>query len=150
VAVKPAENKGICKLVAPSVVATITSTNMQYPLSLTHANATECVYRPKLSSSTAIVLRYDTDVNASTFSLDKSTFEHQGQKLGPIVGLADEAYYFIDASAANAVTTLVLRQNSLQLLVAGSATLQQLESIAHYAITQFESAHPAVGPTAPS
>jgi hypothetical protein len=136
-------------LVAPSVVATITSTNMQFPVSLTHVDATECVYRPKLSSSTAIVLRYDTNVNAATFSSDKAIFEQQGQKLGPIVGLADEAYYFIDAGADNAVTTLVLRQNSLQLLVAGSATLQQLESIAHYAVTQFESAHPSVGPGVP-
>jgi hypothetical protein len=121
---------------------------MEYPISLTHGNATECVYKPKISSTTAVVLRYDTSVNASTFSLDRSIFERQGQKLGPIVGLAGEAYYFRDAGAENTVTTIVLLQNSLQLLVAGSATLQQLETIAHFAVMQFESAHPSVGSTA--
>jgi len=122
---------------------------MEFPISLTHGNTTECIYKPVISSSTAIVLRYDTDASPSTFSRDRSIFEHQGQKLGPIVGLADEAYYFIDAGAENAVTTIVLRQNSLELLVVGSATLRQLETLAHFAVTQFESAHPPVGPTAP-
>jgi hypothetical protein len=122
---------------------------MEFPISLTHGDATECVYKPKSSSSTAIVLRYDTNVSASMFSLDRSIFEHQGQKLGPIKGLADESYYFTDAGATNEVTTIVLRQDSLQLLVAGSATLQQLEALAHLGVTQFESAHPSAGPTAP-
>ena len=146
---KPVQNAGVCKEVAASVVATITDTNMEMPISLTHGSATECVYKPKLATFTSIVLRYDANVNAATFSSDRSIFEHQGQKLGPIAGLADEAYYFRDAGSQNTVTTVVLRQDSLQLLVAGSATLQQLEALAHYAVTQFAAAHPSVGQTAP-
>jgi hypothetical protein len=129
------------------VIATIVSENMEFPVSLTHTDATECVYRPTLSTATAVVLRYDTNVSESAFASDRSIFEQQGQKLGPIEGLAEEAYYFRDAGADNSVTTIVLLQHSLQLLVAGSATLDQLETIAHYAVSQYESAHPSVGPT---
>ncbi len=141
VKVKPTQNTGLCKLVPPSVVATIIETNLQFPITLRHGNETQCVYRPTVESATSIIIGYDTNANAATFSKDRSTFEHQGQKLGPISGLASEAYYFVDASATNSVTTVVLLQNSLQLFIAGGATVQALENIAHYAVAQYESTH---------
>ena len=62
-------------------------------------------------------------------------------KLGPITGLGDQAYYFSEQTGQASVTTVVLVKGSLQLLITGSATLDQIGSIVRFALNQFETAH---------
>jgi len=138
--VTPATNAGLCKLVAPSVIATALSESMTFPETLAHESTTECVYRSK-EGTTAILIRYDTDSSASTFAKSKETFERRGQKLGAITGLGDQAYYFSEQTGQVSVTTVVLLEGTLQLLITGSATLDQVGSIARYALNQFEAEH---------
>jgi hypothetical protein len=141
VVIKPTTNKGLCKLVSPSVIATVLNSNMNYPLTLIHDSMTECEYLAKNGTSTATILRYDTDSSVSTFAKSKKEFEHRGLELGSVAGLGDQAYYFYQPAAKANLTTVVLRRGSLQLLATGTANLDQIGSIARYALNQFESMH---------
>jgi hypothetical protein len=58
--------------------------------------------------------------------------------LGQITGLGDQAYYFSEQVGQVSVTTVILLKGSLQLLTTGSATLDQIGSIARYALNQYE------------
>ncbi|MGO8862369.1 MAG: hypothetical protein ACLQRH_16625 [Acidimicrobiales bacterium] len=123
---------------APSVIATALSESMTLPTTLAHGSTTECVYKAKEGTGAAILIRYDTDSSNSTFAKSKETFERRGLKVGPITGLGDQAYYFSAQTGQVSVTTVVLVKGSLQLLTTGSATLDQIGSIARYALDQFE------------
>jgi hypothetical protein len=139
--VKPTTNKGLCKLVAPSVVATALSESMTFPTSLIHDSTTECLFHSKTGTGAAILIRFDTHSSGSTFDKTKQAFERRGQKLGPITGLGDQAYYFSEKAGQVSVTTVVLLKGSLQLLTTGQATLDQIGSIARYALSQYEAMH---------
>ncbi len=123
------------------MIATVLSESMTFPTTLAHGSTTECVYRSKQGTGTAVLIRYDTDSSSSTFAKSKRTFERRGQKLGSITSLGDQAYYFTEQAGQVSVTTVVLVKGSLQLLVTGSATLVQIGSIARYALNQFEAMH---------
>ena len=142
--VTPATNTGLCKLVGPSVVATALSTSMTYPETLAHGSTTECVYRSKEGTGAAVLIRYDTESSNSAFAKSKAVFERRGEKLGPITGLGDEAYYFNERTGQVSVTSVVLLKRHLQLLITGSATLDQIGSIARYAMNQYEAKHSPV------
>jgi hypothetical protein len=137
--VKPTVNKGLCKLVGPSVVATALNASMNYPTTLDQRSTTVCAYRAKQESGTGVIIRYETKSSNANFAKTKTTFRHRGQKLAAITGLGDEAYYFSETAGEVTVTTVVLRSGSLQLLVTGTATLNPIGSLAQYALTQFDS-----------
>jgi hypothetical protein len=99
------------------------------------------VYRSKQGTGAAVLIRYDTASNNSTFAKSKEAFARRGQQLGPITGLGDQAYYFTEQAGQVSVTTVILLKGSLQLLITGSATLDQTGSIARYALNQFEARH---------
>jgi hypothetical protein len=140
--VKPAINKGLCRLVSPSVVATALSASMNYPTTLNQRSTTVCAYRAKRSAGTAVIIRYDSRSSSEAFANTKATFRHRGQKLAPITGLGDEAYYFSETAGEVTVTTIVVRSGSMQLLITGTSTVDPLGSIAQYALTQFASNYP--------
>jgi hypothetical protein len=140
-AITPTTNKGLCTLVAPSVIATVLSESMTFPETLTHNSTTECVYRSKQGSSTAVLILYETDSSGSTFAKSRENFERRGLKLGPITDLGDQAYYFSEKAGTGSVTTVAVAKGSLQLLVTGTATLDQIGSIARYALNQYEVMH---------
>jgi len=96
---------------------------------------------------TAVLIRYDTDSSKLTFAKSKGAFERRGEKLGPITGLGDQAYYFNEQTRHVSVTTLVLVKGTLQLLITGSATLDQIGSIARFALNQFEAMHSRAPPS---
>ncbi len=145
-AVTPKSNTGLCKLVAPSVIATALSDSMTFPETLAHGATTECIYRAKDGGVPAVLLRYDTDSSDASFAKVRRTFEGRGQTLGPITGLGDQAYYFSEQSkqgeSSQIVTTVVVLKGTLQLLVTGTATLDQIGSIARFALNQYDAAHP--------
>ena len=141
VVVKPTTNKGLCQVVAPSVIATALSESMTFPTTLIHGSTTECLFHSKTRAGTAILIRFDTDSSGSTFAKTKRAFELRGQKLGPITSLGDQAYYFSEHAGQVPVTTVVLLKGSLQLLTTGPATLDQIGSIARYALNQYEAKH---------
>jgi hypothetical protein len=145
VVVTPTTNKGLCKLVAPSVIATVLSESMTFPETLIHQSTTECVYRSKQGTGTAVLIRYDTASSNSTFTKSKEAFARR-QKLGTITGLGDQAYYFNEQSGQVSVTTVILLKGSLQLLITGSATLDQTGSIARFALNEYE-ARPSPNPS---
>jgi len=138
-AVKPTVNKGLCKLVAPSIVATALNASMTYPTTLNQGSTTVCAYRSKQESGTAVIVRYETKSSSASFAKTKATFRHRGQTLAPITDLGDDAYYFSETAGEVTVTTVVLRSGSLQLLVTGTSTVNPIGSIAQYALTQFVS-----------
>ena len=70
-----------------------------------------------------------TDSSGSTFAKSRANFERRGLKLGPITGLGDQAYYFSEQAGKSSVTTVAVQKGSLQLLVTGPATLDQIGSI---------------------
>jgi hypothetical protein len=99
------------------------------------------VYRSKQGTGAAVLIRYDTASNNSTFAKSKTAFVRRGQKLGPITGLGDQAYYFTESAGQVSLTTIVLLKGSLQLLITGSGTLDQTGSIARYALNQYDARH---------
>ena len=138
VVVKPTTNKGLCKLVAPSVIATVFSVSINYPETLIHDSTTQCEYLAKDGSGTAVIIRYDTDSSASTFAKSKEIFEHRGLVLGPIPNLGDQAYYFNGEVGKDPITTVVVLKDSVQVLVTGSGQIDQIGSIARYALNEYE------------
>jgi len=117
---------------------------MHLPTSKVQGTTTQCTYESKTSPSTAMLIRFDTNASETSFDKDRTVFEKHGQKLGAITGLGNEAYYFSGQVGETVVTTVVVRQNFVQILVTGTATLQQTGSIAHYALSQFETLDPSV------
>ena len=67
-----------------------------------------------------------------------------------MTGFGDEAYYFSETAGKSTVNTIVVRQGRLQILVTGSAALDQTAAIAHQTLTEYEAAHPSVIPTTPT
>ena len=135
---------------APSVVATIVETAMNTPRSATHGSVTECTYQARSGSQLAVLIRFDTNSSEKAFASDRSIFESHGQKLGQVTGFGDEAYYFSETAGKSTVNTIVVRQGRLQILVTGSAALDQTAAIAHQTLTEYEAAHPSVIPTTPT
>ena len=144
---KTTTNTGLCKLVVPSVVATALEQSVNYPVTLTRGATTECAYAGIHTTSTAVIIRYDTGVSAADFARSRTSFERRGLKLGPISGLGDEAYYFATEAGHTTVTTVVLRKGYLQVLVTGTGALDPIGSIARYTLAQYEETHTA--PAAP-
>lgn len=140
--VRTSTNTGLCKLVPPSIVATALEESMSFPTTLTRGATTECGYRAEHSSKTAVIIRYDTDANAAGFVAHRTAFERHGLKLGPIIGMGDQAYYFADQSGRSTVTTVVVLKGSLQVLVTGTSALNPIGAIARFAMEQYASAHP--------
>jgi hypothetical protein len=127
----------LCETVGASVIATILNTNMNpTPKTLVRGSSAQCYYQTRKSSSTAVLIRFDTNSNATMFAKDRALFEEHGQKLAPISHLGDEAYYFADTVEGSPLTTVVARQGSLQVLVTGTGTWLQLGNIGHYALAQ--------------
>lgn len=120
---------------------------MNYPITLTRGTTTECAYRGVHSADAAVIIRYDTDTSVSSFARYRTTFERRGMKLGPITGLGDQAYYFTDQAGHTTITTVVLLKGHLQVLVTGTATLDQIGSIARYTLAQYLQTHEAPSPS---
>jgi hypothetical protein len=118
---------------------------MNYPETLVHDSATECEYLAKDETGTAVIIRYDTDSNGSTFANSKKTFERRGLTLGQITDLGDQAFYFDGEAGKNTITTVVVLKDSLQLLVTGSGKIDQIGTIARYALNEYETTHSASG-----
>lgn len=140
-------NTGLCKLVSPSVVATALGVSMSFPETLTHGSTTECLYAAKAGHSQAALIRFDTDTSKSSFIRSEASVERRGAKLGPIPGLGDKAYYFSASARHTSVTTVVLMNGSLQLLVSGSGTVDQIGAIARYTLTQYKNPQPQAIPS---
>jgi hypothetical protein len=144
VVVKPTTNKGFCKLVPPSVVATAVSASMKYPVTVIHKSETQCEYRSKQATNTAVFIRFDTGASNASFAKSRQAFEHRGLQLGAVNGLGDAAYYFsLGAAHGVTITTVVVLKGTLQILTTGSGAVDQIGAISRYALTQFEAAHPA-------
>lgn len=137
-AIKSTTNTGLCKLVAPSVVATALEVSMKYPMTLVHGSDTQCEYVATEKPDTAIVIHYDTHSGPSAYDNTKTQFEHRGLELGPITGLGDQAYYFSTKAGKTNLTTVVVQQGRLLLLATGTATLDQIGSIARFALNEYE------------
>lgn len=120
---------------------------MNFPKTLTRGATTECAYSAVRATDAAVIIRYDTDISTSSFVRYRSLFEHRGQKLGPITGLGDQAYYFADETGRTTVTTVVLLNGSLQVLVTGTATLDQIGSIARFTLAAYEARHTGSPPS---
>lgn len=141
--VRPTTNRGLCKLVPPSVVATAITTSMQFPVTLIHGSETQCTYRPMTGINAAVLIRFDTDASGKSFAASKKTFAHHGLKLTPIEGLGDKAYFFsLGAGESTTVTTVVVVKGSLQILTTGTGTIDQIGAVARYALNAFESLQP--------
>jgi hypothetical protein len=145
-AIKPSENKGLCKLVSPSVVATALQVSMNYPSSLIHGSTTECLYRAK-EGSAATLINYETQASTSTFDRTVQGFEGRGFKLGRVTDLGDQAYYFDEQTGQATVSTVVVLKDSLQILVTGSGQVDQIGAIARYTLNEFETTHSSVTPS---
>ena len=137
----PTTNKGLCKLVSPSVISTALEESMSVPETLTSGSKTECVYRTEEGTGAAVLILYETRSSASAFDKSRENFEQRGLQLGPITDLGDQAYYFSSKASKSTVTTVAVMKGSLQLLVTGSATLDQIGSIARYTLSEFEAKH---------
>ena len=139
--VTPTTNTGLCKLVAPSVVATALEESMTPAETLAHGSTTECVYRAKEGTGATVLILFKTDSSASAFAKSRENFERRGLKLGPITGLGDQAYYFSEQAGKSSVTTVAAVKGSLQLLVTGTGTLDQIGSIARFTLNEYETMH---------
>jgi hypothetical protein len=114
---------------------------MNVPKTIVHGATTQCGYSAKAAPGKAILIRYDTGSNASTFASSREVFERRGLKLGPISGLGDQAYYFSDHEGGATVATVVLISGRLQILITGTGSLDQIGSIARYALSQYNSTY---------
>ena len=110
---------------------------MNVPKTIVRGTTTQCGYSAKSEAGAAVLIRYDTNSNASTFANSRGVFERQGLKLGPISGLGDQAYYFSDQSSHATVTTVVLIKGTLQIFTTGTGSLDQIGAIARYALGQY-------------
>jgi hypothetical protein len=144
---KTTTNTGLCTLVSRTLVATAVNESMYAPTALTQGATTECAYRAESVANATVIIRYDTNSNASEFAKYRATFERHGQKLGPVTGLGDQGYYFTEQVGEMTVSTVVLLKGSLQLLVTGTAAVNPIGSIARFALGEYEAKHSTPAPS---
>ena len=108
---------------------------------LEHGSTTECVYRAKDGTGTTILILFKSGSSSSDFVKSRENFEQRGLQLGPVTNLGDQAYYFSKQAGDGNVTTVAALKGSLQLLVTGTATLDQIGSIARFTLSQYEEKH---------
>ena len=116
----------------PSVVATALEQSVNYPVTLKRGATTECAYAGIHTTSTAVIIRYDTGVSAADFARSRTSFERRGLKLGPFRPGRRGLLLATEAGHAT-VTTVVLRKGYLQVLVTGTGALDPIGSIAVHA-----------------
>ncbi len=138
---KTTSNTGLCTLVSRTIVATALNESMYAPTALTQGATTQCAYRAESIPDGTVIIRYDTDTTVSSFVKYRSVFERHGLRLGPITDLGDQGYYFTEQVGHNTVSTVVLLEGSLQLLVTGTAALNPIGSIARFALGEWEAKH---------
>ena len=139
--VKPTANTGLCRLVAPSVVATVLEASMSFPETLTQGHSTECVYESTKGTGQAVLIRFDTHSSKASFTRSETNFERRGMKLGPVLDVGDKGYYFSASAGHATVTTMVILKGSLQVFVSGNVQVDQIGAIARYALTAFDATH---------
>jgi hypothetical protein len=84
----------------------------------------------------SIVIGYNSGATTTSFALNRAALRSRGDQLGKILGMGDEAYYAVAHTGGTTVTTVVARKGSEQVLVTGTATLTELETLAEQALAK--------------
>ena len=128
-----------CALISSPVVSSSMGTTVGVPKSVVKGPVTVCTYRA-INPSKSVVIRYDIASSQSAFTADESVLETHHQAISAVTGLGDEAYSTSVSTGQGAVNTVVARQNSLEVLVTGTAPLSNTLDLVQAILTKVQAA----------
>jgi hypothetical protein len=139
-----------CALVTASQINTAMGTTVTSPTASVHGSVTLCSYQAS-SLGKSVIISYDSKSGPSKFAKNRAVLRTQGDKVGKILGLGDEAYYAVATSKGTTVNTVVARRGSHQVLVTSTAgSLSDLEVVAEEALAAVSPSSTTTTTTAPS
>jgi len=124
-----------CRLVSPAEIQAEVGVTVAIPGTSVHGKSTLCTYKAA-NLGQSIVIGYNSGATATSFAQNRTALRSRGDQLGKILGLGDEAYYAVAHTGGTTVTTVVARKGSEQVLVTGTATLTELETLAEQALAK--------------
>jgi hypothetical protein len=138
-----------CRLITPTQVHRDLGTSVASPIATVHGSVTSCSYRSS-DLGKSVILSFDSESSASKFAKNRALLRRQGDKLGKILGLGDEAYYALSTTKGVTVTTVVGRRGSQQVVaISTTGTLSDLEVVAEEALAAVRPSSPTTTATAP-
>ena len=105
------------------------------PRSVVQGGTTDCTYK-SANPSHAVLIRYNTHSSASTFQSEMAAYAAAGHQLTPVPAIGDEAFAFITPSGPGTKTTLVARRGTTQVVVTGTPTMAEVETLARLALSK--------------
>jgi hypothetical protein len=111
-----------CAVAPASLVSSTLGVQVSEPSEITNASVTACTYLSGGGGSTVIV-RYQTEENATTFAAGRHGFEESGQATTAVTGFMDEAYSSSSEFGDAVTNTLVARKGSVEILVTAVAPI---------------------------
>ncbi len=139
-----------CALVTASHINTAMGTTVTSPTASVHGSVTLCSYQAS-DLGKSVIISYDSNSSSSKFAKNRAVLRTQGDKLGKILGLGDEAYYAVATSKGTTVNTVVARRGSHQVLVTSTAgSLSDLEVVAEEALAAVSPSSTTTTTAAPS
>jgi hypothetical protein len=124
-----------CRLVTPAQIGAELGVDVAGPSASVHGTTTICTYTAA-NLSDSVIIGYDSAATTRSFTTDRAGLRRRGDKVGKILGLGDEAFYAVATTGGTTVTTVVARKGSEQVLVTGTATLTELETLAERALAE--------------
>jgi len=123
----------LCTLLSPAEVTAVTGATVGTPRTVHQGSVTDCTHA-SADPSEAVLIRYTTHATAASFAIEQHGYEQLGHSVTPVTGLGDEAFSFSETVGATTKNTVVARNDTLQVVVTGSATPAQIESLARQAL----------------
>jgi hypothetical protein len=118
---------------SPSDVQTVIGHPVGIPRSVVRGSTTDCTYSTG-GSTQGVLIRFSTDASSSTFESEKSAYASLGHQLTSVSGIGDEAFSFSEQSGPQTKNALVVRSGTNQILVTGTPTMTQVETLARSAL----------------
>lgn len=112
-----------CAVAPAPVVSSTLGKQVSEPSEIANAAVTECTYLSSGGGGGTVIVRYQTQENATTFAAGRHGFEESGQPTTDVKGFLDEAYYTSSEFGDNVTNTLVARKGSVEVQVMADASI---------------------------
>jgi hypothetical protein len=108
-----------CALAPPALIKATLNLDVSEPVQTTDEPVVGCTY----TGPSSVILRFQSDEDASSFARGRRGFETSGQPTTDVRGFHDEAYMSSTEFGDVVSNTLVARKGAVEILVTATATV---------------------------
>jgi PBP1b-binding outer membrane lipoprotein LpoB len=122
-----------CAQAPASLINSVVGTHFTDPEEQTIENVVVCTYKGDHN----MIIRVQTDSDATTFATEKNSFAASGLTTTDVAGFADEAYTSSISALGITTNTLVARKGSTEINASSQLDLDQLKKLEEKLFTAF-------------